>query len=182
MACEFLSGDGVLLAVWGKPSRVDVNRVLEQLESSVEQSGRPVVYITRIPVDAPAPDSSVRQYINAAMPKATSMCSTYHVVLEGTGFMAAIKRGVLVSLFQIGSKRGMFFVHADVDEVVRSIAAERQLAVRALLIRADSRGLLRGRTPTSVAPRSKRPRNLPSTSGVRINQEEISKIAGSNLR
>jgi len=115
MACEFLSGDGVLLAVWGKPSRVDVNRVLEQLESSVEQSGRPVVYITRIPVDAPAPDSSVRQYINAAMPKATSMCSTYHVVLEGTGFMAAIKRGVLVSLFQIGSKRGMFFVHADVD-------------------------------------------------------------------
>ena len=182
MACEFLSGDGVLLAVWGKPSRVDVNRVLEQLESSVEQSGRPVVYITRIPVDAPTPDSNVRQYINAAMPKATSMCSTYHVVLEGTGFMAALKRGVLVSLFQIGNKRGMFFVHADADEVTRSIPTERQLTVRALLIRADARGLLRGRTPVSVAPRSKRRRGSPLDSGVRINQEEVSRIAGSNLR
>jgi hypothetical protein len=182
MACEFLTGDGVVYCVWGRPKIKDMNDLVMHLEAAVEAAGRPAVYITRVPVDAPAPDAKVRQYLNSLMPRITALCSTYHVVLEGAGFIAALKRGVLVSLFQIGNKRGMFFVHADVDEVVRSIQAERQLAVRALLIRADSRGLLRGRTPESISPRSKRRRDLPSTSGVRSNQEEASRVAGSNLR
>jgi hypothetical protein len=50
------------------------------------------------------------------------------------------------------------------------------------LIRADSRGLLRGRAPVSVAPRSKRRRDVPSTSGVRSQQDEVSKVAGTHLR
>ena len=182
MACEFLTGDGVVYCVWGRPSIPNADQVLLHLESVVEAAGRPAVYITRVPVDAPPPDAKVRQYLNSLMPRIVGLCSTYHVVLEGSGFIAALKRGVLVSLFQIGNKRGTFFVHSDIDEVVRNISAERQLAVRALLIRADARGLLRGRTPVSVAPRSKRRRDLPSNSGVRSNQEIVSKIAGSNLR
>ncbi len=182
MACEFLTGDGVVYCVWGRPTTNDMDQVLLHLKANVEAAGRPAVYITRVPVDAPAPDAKVREYLNSLMPKIAGLCSTYHVVLEGAGFIAALKRGVLLSMFQMGNKRGTFFVHADVDEIFRNIKAERQLAVRALLIRADARGLLRGPTPVSVTPQSKDQKDSSSSSGVRCQPDQASKVADSALR
>jgi hypothetical protein len=34
-------------------------------------------------------------------------------LLEGTGFVAALKRGILAALFQIRWRRGTFFVHVS---------------------------------------------------------------------
>jgi hypothetical protein len=44
-------------------------------------------------------------------------CSTYHVVRDGGGFGAAMKRGILTGIFQLSSGRKTFFVHAIVAEV-----------------------------------------------------------------
>ena len=183
MACEFLGGDSVVFSVWGKPSKRDVDTAIHYLQTAQELSGLLAVYITRVPVNAPAPDADVRQYLNSVMPKITALCSSYHVVLEGAGFVAALKRGVLVSLFQIGNRRGTFFVHSSVDDVPRNVEPERQLAVRSLLMRADARGLLRGRIPASVVPIS-RPKGLElrTNAGVHVIQEQPSRAAGANSR
>lgn len=152
MACEFVVGDGFVYCVWGKPTVRDMDNVLHHVTKAAELYGHPIDYITRVPVDAPAPDAKVRNYLNSIMPNIIEQCASYHVVLEGTGFMAAVKRAVLVSLFQIGQRRNLFFVHAKAEEVLRHLNPEQQIALHGLFSRADSRGLLRGAPPVSKAP------------------------------
>lgn len=67
---------------------------------------------------------------------------TYHVILEGGGFVAALKRSVLVSIFQVRWRNGTFFVHRDCDEVLDEVSPERRAGVAALLGRARQLGLL----------------------------------------
>jgi len=109
------------------------------------------------------------------------MCSSYHVILEGTGFTAALKRGVLVSFFQIGRRRNLFFVHSQADEVLANIPSERQLSVRALLVRADGRGLLHGAQPTSLLPVDKYAARA-KRSGIRSTRDFPEDIFNSNVR
>lgn len=149
MTCEFINGDGVVFCVWGKPAKSDMDQLLKHLRISSEKVSGPVVYVSRVPVDAPAPDAHVRGYLNSLMPAMTPLFSTCHIVLEGVGFAAAMKRSVLVSLFQIGRQRNMFFVHAGVSDVVWKVPVEQQAAVNRVIRRAEASGLLSCRPPVS---------------------------------
>jgi hypothetical protein len=166
MACEFLTGDGVLFSVWGKPTMADMDKAMDLLRLTYANVGGLVVYVSRIPVDAPAPDAEVRQYLNGKMPTVVTMCSTYHVVLEGVGFVAAMKRGVLVSQFQFGQRRNMFFVHSGVADVLQKVPPERKPAVRSLLNRAETIGLLSCRPPASEMTGKDDPRLLSRSSRI----------------
>jgi hypothetical protein len=155
MTCEIISGNGAVFSVWGKPARGDMDRVVETLGEAAAHAGAPVTYITRVPVDAPAPDADVRQYLDSLMPRVVECCETYHVILEGSGFLAAVKRSVLVGIFQIRWRNGTFFVHADISEVTSKISRERRPGVEALLERARAMGLLTNTpgTGTGAPPR-----------------------------
>jgi hypothetical protein len=155
MACEIVESKGAVFVLWGRPTKVDVARAVERLRSAVDRCGGPVVFITRVPDGAPPPDPAVQRYLNELMPTIVACCSSYHVVLEGAGFMAALKRGVLVGMFQIGQRRGMFHVHATCDEVVRLVGADKEATIRSVLSRARSEGLLDGNPLLSFAPRAK---------------------------
>ena len=154
MAVEIVESSGAIFALWGKPNRVDVARLIMRLRAAVERNGGPIVYVTRVPDGAPPPDAAVQRYLNEVMPSIVAGCSSYHVVLEGSGFVAALKRGVLVGMFQISQRRGMFFVHATCDDVVRAIGAEKAATVRSLLNRAKSQGLLDGNPLATMVPRA----------------------------
>ena len=175
MAYSVLIGTGVAYCVWGRPSTKDVDEVLYQVRKAATVFGRPLIYITRIPVDAPAPDTEVRNYINSIMPEITEHCSSYHVVLEGTGFAAALKRGVLVGLFQVGRRRNLFHVHASATDVFRHVAPDCESSVRHLFARADALGLLHGAPPTSIAPTKPIPGRA-KASGVRDAREQPAAI------
>jgi hypothetical protein len=149
MTCEFLAGDGVMFSTWGEPSMHDVDNGMLCLRMVYEKTGGPIVYITRVPVVAPAPDPKVRQYLNSKMHLVTTMCESYHVVLEGVGFVAAMKRGVLLSIFQISHRRNTFFVHSNVDDVEQKVLPARRSAVRAVLRQAFAQGLLSENAPAS---------------------------------
>jgi hypothetical protein len=88
------------------------------------------------------------------MPSIVSICSSYHVVLEGDGFGAAVKRGILTGMFQLSWRRKTFFVHAHVTEVARNVGPEQQRALAALLRLATTRGLLSGPAPGSRPPQT----------------------------
>jgi hypothetical protein len=63
-------------------------------------------------------------------------------VLEGDGFGAAMKRGILTGMFQLSWRRKTFFVHAQVAEVASSVPLDRRTDVARLLEAARMRGLL----------------------------------------
>lgn len=142
MACEIVSTSGGVFALWGQPTRDDVDRVAVSLKEAAAARGRPVIYVTRLPPSAPIPDRDTRHYIEAVMPTVARCFSSYHVVLEGVGFAAALKRGILNSLFQLVWRQKTFFVHASVDQISSSIAPEVQADLGDLLARASEEGLL----------------------------------------
>lgn len=150
MGCEIVSTNGAVFALWGRPTPKDIDCVRAALQVAADRCGHPVVYITRVPANAPPPDASARARLDELMPGIISVCSTYHVVLEGDGFGAAIKRGILTGLFQLSWRRKTFFVHSTVTEVARNVGSEQQRAVATMLELAANRGLLSGLAPDSL--------------------------------
>jgi hypothetical protein len=142
MAAEFINGDGVVFCVWGVPERNDFDQLRQELLTSYAKVAGGVVYVARVPADAPAPDAPVRSYLNAMIPSFVPLFCSCHVVLEGSGFMAAMKRGVLVSLFNIGKQRNMYFVHSSTADVEWKVPVNRQAALRRVLTKAEATGLL----------------------------------------
>ncbi|RYZ09838.1 MAG: hypothetical protein EOO73_02860 [Myxococcales bacterium] len=142
MPCQILTTRGAVFVLWGQPLPADMDEVQAAVEAAAAACGHPVVYVTRVPVNAPAPDAGARARLNEVMPSLMKACSTYHVVLEGEGFGAAMKRGILTGVFQLSWRRKTFFVHADTSEVAPALSDERRATVRHLLVTAERRGLL----------------------------------------
>ena len=142
MSCELITSRGAVFALWGQPTVADLERVWAALQAATDECGHPVVYIARIPVNSPPPDAAGRARLDEMMPRIGTVCSSYHVVLEGEGFGAAIKRGILLGLFQLGWRRKTFFVHASIDEVAASVPSELRRAVSHIVKSAEARGLL----------------------------------------
>ncbi len=147
MSCEFVSGNGALFAVWGTPTCEDVDRLLQELFECEAREGAPIVYVTRVPVDAPAPDSKVRAYLTGHMPRVVDCCDSYHVILEGDGFGAAVKRAVLLSLFQIRWRHGTFYVHSSVEDVLSKVRPALRARAKLVLDRAAAMQLTVGPGP-----------------------------------
>lgn len=145
MACELITTSGAVFALWGEPELADIEKVRGAVEAAAAGCGHPVVYVTRVPVDAPAPSAQFRAKLDESLSAMLKACSTYHVVLEGEGFAAAMKRGVLTGMFQLSWRRKTFFVHAKVSEVGGSVALEQRPAVDRLLDAARTRGMLGAR-------------------------------------
>lgn len=119
-----------------------MDRVAEALREATAKAGRPVIYITRVPAQAPPPDAKVRAHLDAMMPEFVERCSAYHVVMEGDGFFAAMKRAVLLGIFQVRWRRGVFFVHSTIADLLRETAAADREAVSSVLDAAKRAGLL----------------------------------------
>lgn len=147
MACKIISSEGAVFALWGRPTLADIDEVLRQVRSAANASGRPVVYITRVPVDAPPPESDVRQRLNEAMPDIRAVCASYHVILEGDGFLSAVKRAMLASLMQFGWQKDTFFIHATPKQVMIKVRRDYRDAVETLLVSAERQGLLSAPAP-----------------------------------
>jgi hypothetical protein len=156
MGCDVLSVRGGLFALWGKPTIADVDRVFAELDIAFGLAGGPVVYVTRAPVDAPPPDAETTAYLNGRMGAIVRRCSSYHVILEGSGFVGALKRGVLHGMFRVVQRRNTFFVHATAPEVLRKVPKTERPVASALLHRALQAGLLDAPPPHSLIPPHRR--------------------------
>ncbi len=152
MACEIISTRGAVFSLWGKPSPRDMDMVAEALDAAAQACGHPVVYITRVPVSAPPPNAEARATLDRLMPKLLPLFSSYHVVLEGVGFGSALKRGILVGLFQLSWRRKTFFVHSEVNEIPFILPKEQRTAVHDLIGAALCKGLLSAPPPVSLRP------------------------------
>ena len=152
MACEIFSVEGAVFVLWGKPTKADLDRVVDRVELIASASGKPIVYIARIPKNAPAPENEARSHMNALMPRFVKVCSSYHAVLEGSCFVSAIKRAVLAGLLQFGFRNGTFFVHENEKGILAKVNREARASVEDLLAKANARGLLTANPPEDQPP------------------------------
>jgi len=65
MACDIVTCRGAVFVLWGMPTTEDKDPIILALRAAVEQAGEPVVFVTRVPVDQPAPSMEVRRYVAA---------------------------------------------------------------------------------------------------------------------
>jgi hypothetical protein len=86
------------------------------------ESGAPILYVARVPADSPVPDRFTRRSLELALPAVLSKLSSYHVVMEGQGFGAALKRSVLTAALQPFWRRRLFYVHSTLAEVEPSLS------------------------------------------------------------
>src|SRR4051812_42968465 len=152
MACEILSTEAAVFVLWGKPTKADMDRVVNRLELVANASGHSVIYIARIPKAAPAPEDDTRAYMNLLMPRFMKVCSSYHAVLEGSGFVSAIKRAVLTGLLQWGFRYGTFFVHESEKTILAKVGLAGRPVVEDVLAKAAIKGLLTAPPPDDVVP------------------------------
>lgn len=152
MAVDIVSVRGAVFALWGLPTKQDVDQLLAALQAEARECGHPVIYISRVPANQPAPSGEVRKYLGQQVPILAQVLSSCHVVLEGEGFAAALKRGVLTGLFQLSPRRTVFFVHPVASEVPRSLDRALARVAQQLLEVAKARGLLDATGPRMTMP------------------------------
>lgn len=155
MTCETLRHQNIYFVLWGTPEVADFDRILWDVRHLVRETGRSAVYIARVPAGAPAPDARVRSYMSQLAPEFFTVCSSFHVVLEGIGFVAAVKRSVMIGLFQLSKHRGILHLHESPAKLLERAPRDEAPAMRTLLNQASSAGMLSG--PLMAAPQSKSP-------------------------
>ncbi len=153
MAVDIVSVRGAVFALWGVPTKQDMDRLLEAVQAEVRECGHRVIYVSRVPANQPAPSAEVRRHLGQLVPALALALSSCHVVLEGEGFAAALKRGVLTGFFQLGPRRTTsFFVHSVVSEVPRGLESALARVAHQLLEVAKARGLLDADGPFMTLP------------------------------
>jgi len=130
-----------------------MDRLVDALQAEVRACGHRVIYVSRVPAAQPAPSAEVRRHLGQLVPTLAEALSSCHVVLEGEGFAAALKRGVLTSIFLLGSRHETaFFVHSVVSEVPPSLQSALAPVAHQLLEVAKARGLLDADGPFMTLP------------------------------
>lgn len=142
MTINLCSVPGAVFALWGQPTVADVDNLLNELRLCAQRNGGPIVYVARIPTASPVPSAEVRKHIDRHMTELVGLCASYHAVMEGSGFVAALKRGVLMSMQQIAGRSKLFFVHSTAEEIFEKLERSRAPVVRRLLLVAARNGWL----------------------------------------
>ena len=157
MSCELISVERAVFVLWGRPTKPDLDRVVDRVELVARTCAGPIVFIARIPPNAPAPDDQARAHMNALMPRFVKVCSSYHAVLEGSGFVSAVKRAILTGLLQFGFRNGTFFVHPSESTIVSKVERGMRPHAEAILRLAAAKGLLTAPPPEDLSLRSVSP-------------------------
>jgi|GEM_PF-810793 len=141
MVCRILRTKGAVLTVWGKAQLADLTELAHNLELAVGESGGPVITVSILPAGVPPAEDEVRDHVKGLIPKLIGNCSSVHVVFEGEGFLAAIKRGVLTGLLHATRRQHLFHVHGSQASMLTAIQGETHAAAVASLIQlAQERG------------------------------------------
>lgn len=147
MACTIATSGKVVLLVWGKPEVKDLDAISAAVDATVTRCG-PIVLVARVPAGAAAPDEQLRKQIAARLPSLVDRCASYHAVLEGNGFFNAAKRAALATMFLMSGRRNRYHVHANVSEVVDSVALPYVSEVTTALRQFQPLGLLHRNQPS----------------------------------
>lgn len=173
MSCEIVGTERTLYVVWGTPELIDVERVISHLQRRFEKTQERLLYVSRVPVGAPAPTPEVRRLLSARMDVFLRLCSGFCIILEGDGFSSAVKRAVLTSLFFVTLGRGTLHVYSTIDELRKNVTDEWRPELAQLLHLAEQEDLLVGRIPSE--------RHTDESGNFLVNREQVQRRKDSNV-
>ncbi len=145
MSCSIDTSGSVALVVWDVPEVADLGRILRVMDRLRTDAGTRCPLISRIPDGSAPPDETVRKQFIAQMPRLVEHCSALHAVVEGSGFMATVKRCAVSSISLATGLRQFLFVHANAAAIPATLPAEAPGAQRAMsdaLRSFEARGLI----------------------------------------
>lgn len=144
MACEIVNFERVVFVMWGKPEFADLARIHHEL-SRVESVHGQVVFVARVPEDAPAPDAVVRKELSGRTGELIDRTLSYHVIMEGSGFANTVKRSVLSAIYMAKPSRKRLHVHSAYTDVLRAVPVQLRGEVARAFRAFFDRGLLSDR-------------------------------------
>ncbi len=121
----------------------NVPEILRELHAAHEGVGNDLVYVAIVPVDCRPPDSAARDALREGTDRAVEMCSSVHVVIEGSGFRRAMMRSISAGLL-LATRRGGpgFQIHETVDRALASASKVLDFDSAEVLRRAEAAGIL----------------------------------------
>jgi hypothetical protein len=110
----------VFLASWesGVVTREDALSIPQEVKKAGSSSGKPLVYIAIFAPTIPPPTDEVRKLMAQHMDGMLKVCSSMHLVFEGTGFRQTVQRMAMVSIMMLSGKRGRVFISSSIKEAV----------------------------------------------------------------
>lgn len=145
MSCDLVVCKGGVFVLWGVPAAEDMDRIASEVHQAATANQGKALFVARVPEGAPPPGPAARARMNDLMPGVVPVLSTYHVIMEGSGFAASLKRATLTSLLQPFWRRRMIFVHREYSEILADVDPAFLTVAKTLLHLADVRGLLQRR-------------------------------------
>lgn len=144
MGCHVVVKGRAVLAEWSvtdAPCLADLDRIMSAAARAHQEAGARVVFVSRVPSQAPVPDAAFRDAMNRKMSAFLEDITQFHAVMEGTGFVNTTKRAVVSTLYLATGRRKTFFVHDRLRGVISSVPAEARQDVLDLVLAAEPHSL-----------------------------------------
>jgi hypothetical protein len=151
MACDISSKGRVVIVTFGDPEIADLERIMGHVVKVHEKTGLPILYVSRVLESSKPPSSQFNQALKTRMGELLALCCAFHAVMEGHGFLAAIKRTAVSAAFLTSGKRSLFHVHGTMDEMIRSVGPAHRPEVVEALRASNVVQMRRGADPKSDA-------------------------------
>ncbi len=114
MTCATGIVERVYLVRWEVPAAEDVQRILTEVANHHVRVGKKLYFVAVTTPESTAPDDATRRALGENLPKLLEWCESLHLVIEGKGFSATVRRAVAAGLFMVSGKRKSMFVHEDI--------------------------------------------------------------------
>jgi hypothetical protein len=105
----------------------DISAIQDFVAAAYRTAGRPICYFVVVGAEVAPPTQEVRRLVGESLTFLNNMCESIHIVLEGKGAIAALKRMVVVGVMLISQTGRKTTVHDDVEAGVREAARKRGL-------------------------------------------------------
>ena len=106
---------------WLEPNVDDIREIVKKVNELGRKTDNRLIYVAIAPDSSTPPDNETRDAMVKSMDDMIQVCSSLHLVVEGTGFRNSIKRSVLTGILLASGKSKNFYVHANFDEVFEKL-------------------------------------------------------------
>ena len=109
------SFDNFFMVRWGVPEVADCEEIKARIPALRERAGKPLVYIAVMPADLPKLEDDHRKILMDLTEAVLPACHKLIIVMEGTGFRAAILRSAMTAVMLLTRRHDTLRVVDSLD-------------------------------------------------------------------
>jgi hypothetical protein len=122
--------ENVVYTSWNGFTTGDLGELAGRVADLRRATGRPVVYVARIPGGGPAFTADEQAVLLEYLKEILPFCATLHHVIEGDGFVKSARLATVNNFARATSRARDFVVHETVDAAFAAIRAAHGVDLR----------------------------------------------------